>query len=377
MPLLVLISFTHLLNDLMQAVLPSLYPQLKTGYALSYGQIGLITLVFHLIGAVGQPLVGYCADRRRYPWLLPAAMVCMGAGLLLLAQAQSFAALLLVALLLGLGSAIFHPEATRACRQVAAGRFGLAQSVFQLGGNIGSATAPLLIVLVVLPMHGLGWLPLLALLGFALLVQVRRWVSGYQRRVTCQPTAVMLRKLPRKTLLIAMALLSAMIVSKYAYLAVMANYYSFYLIERFALVPGQAQVQVGVFLAAVALGTLVGGPLGDRIGHRWVIALSLLGSCPFTLLLPYTGLLGTQVLSAFIGVLMASAFPAIIVYAQQLLPNRVGLVAGYFFGLTFGVSGIAAAALGLVADAYGIEQLFAQVACLPLIGLLALRLPRL
>jgi FSR family fosmidomycin resistance protein-like MFS transporter len=373
-PLLLLISATHLLNDLLQAVLPSLYPTLKSQYALSYGQVGALTLVFHLIGAVGQPLVGFCADRRPYPWLLPTAMLCMGAGVLLLSQARGFTALVAVAALLGLGSSIFHPEASRACRQVAGGRFGLAQSVFQLGGNIGSALAPLLIVALLTGWStaGVAWLALLAALGW--------WLLRYAaRRIERQPAPelsqhVNVQTLPRRTWLTAMALLSAMILSKYAYLAVMANYYSFYLIERFALSVTQAQVQIGVFLAAVAIGTLLGGPLGDRIGQRRVILLSLLGSCPFTLLLPYASLSATVALSSVIGLLMASAFPAMIVYAQQLLPNRVGLVAGYFFGLTFGVSGMAAAALGLLADAYGIQPLFQIVAFLPLLGLLALGL---
>lgn len=375
MGLLLLISATHLINDLLQAVLPSLYPLLKSQYALSYAQVGIITLVFHVIGAIGQPLVGYCADRRRYAWLLPVAMACMGAGVLALVGATSFAALLGVAVVLGVGSSIFHPEATRACRQVSGGRFGLAQSVFQLGGNIGSALAPLVIVVLVAMwgLSGVSALVLLAVLGVLVLRRVMPLVTGHQRRWQGQ-AMVTATPLPRRRVLSAMALLSVLILSKYAYLAVMANYYSFYLMERFALEAGQAQIQIGVFLAAVAVGTLLGGPLGDRIGHRWVIALSLLGSCPFTLLLPHVGLLGTQLLTAVIGVLMASAFPAIIVYAQHLLPQRVGLVAGYFFGLTFGISGMAAAALGLVADAYGIEQLFRAVAYLPLLGVLALGL---
>lgn len=378
MSLLLLISLTHLLNDMLQAVLPTLYPALKTEYDLSYGQLGLLTLVFHLVGALCQPLIGYWGDRRSRPWLLPSGMLCMAVGLWLLAEAGSFSGLLWVAALVGLGSSIFHPEAARACRQVSAGRFGLAQSVFQLGGNIGSALAPLLIALVLLPAgaQGMTWLPLLALVGFILLVRAGRSVKRHLgARLRMNSSLPPMASIGRRHLLLAMTLLSVMILSKYAYLAAMANYYSFYLIERFELSVAEAQLQLFVFLAAVAVGTMMGGPLGDRIGHRWVILLSLLGSCPFTLLLPHVGFSACVLLSVVIGVLMASAFPAIIVYAQQLLPNRVGLVAGYFFGLTFGVSGIAAAALGLLADRWGIEALFVVVACLPLCGLLALWLP--
>lgn len=378
MPLLLLIGLTHLLNDMLQAVLPTLYPALKTEYALSYGQLGLLTLVFHLVGALCQPLIGYWGDRRSRPWLLPSGMLCMAIGLWLLARAESFVGLIWVAALVGLGSSIFHPEAARACRQVSAGRFGLAQSVFQLGGNIGSALAPLLIALVLLPAgaDGMAWLPVLALLGFILLVWARRGVNRYLgARLSMAAGETSTPGIGRRRLLLAMTLLSVMILSKYAYLAAMANYYSFYLIERFELSVADAQLQLFVFLAAVAVGTLMGGPLGDRIGHRWVILLSLLGSCPFTLLLPHVGFSTCVLLSVVIGVLMASAFPAIIVYAQQLLPNRIGLVAGYFFGLTFGVSGIAAAALGLLADRWGIEALFLLVGYLPLFGLLALWLP--
>lgn len=378
MPLLLLIGLTHLLNDMLQAVLPTLYPALKVEYALSYGQLGLLTLVFHLVGALCQPLIGCWGDRRSRPWLLPSGMLCMAIGLWLLVRAESFVGLVWVAALVGLGSSIFHPEAARACRQVSAGRFGLAQSVFQLGGNIGSALAPLLIALVLLPAgaDGMAWLPVLALLGFILLVWARRGVNRYLgARLSMAAGETPTLGIGRRRLLLAMTLLSMMILSKYAYLAAMANYYSFYLIDRFELSVADAQLQLFVFLAAVAVGTLMGGPLGDRIGHRWVILLSLLGSCPFTLLLPHAGFSTCVLLSVVIGVLMASAFPAIIVYAQQLLPNRVGLVAGYFFGLTFGVSGIAAAALGLLADRWGIEALFLLVGCLPLFGLLALWLP--
>ncbi|TBU90564.1 MFS transporter [Phytopseudomonas dryadis] len=378
MPLLLLISLAHLLNDMLQAVLPTLYPVLKAEHGLSYGQIGLLTLVFHLVGSLCQPLIGYWGDRRSQPWLLPTAMLCMAAGLLLLARADSFLALLGVAALVGLGSSIFHPEAVRACRQVAAGRYGLAQSLFQFGGNIGSALAPLLIALLLLPAgaQGMACLPLLALLGFILLWRVGRGLAlRLGERVRASGVGLVLPAIGGRRLLLAMSLLSAMILSKYAYLAAMANYYSFYLIERFDLSVAQAQMHLFLFLAAVALGTLLGGPLGDRIGQRKVILLSLLGSCPFTLLLPHVGFTGCVLLSVVIGVLMASAFPAIIVYAQQLLPNRVGLVAGYFFGLTFGVSGIAAAALGLLADRWGIGATFVLVAWLPLCGLLALWLP--
>ncbi|QLF94271.1 MFS transporter [Pseudomonas sp. ABC1] len=371
--LLLVISAAHLFNDMLQALLPMLYPQLREAHGLSYGQLGAITFVFHLVGSVCQPLVGAWGDRRPRTGVLPLAMLFSGLALVLLAFAESFAGLLLVAGLLGLGSSLFHPEGSRAARQVSAGRHGLAQSVFQLGGNIGSALAPLLIALLISPLglDLLGWLPLLAVCGGGLLLWLRPRLAVYL-------AAPVQAYRPAQGCVHgrAMLLLSVLILSKYVYLAAMANYYSFYLIERFELNAAQAQLQLFVFLAAVAVGTLVGGPLSDRFGQRPVILLSILGSCPFTLLLPRVGLDGAILLSVAIGVTMASAFPIIIVYAQRLMPQRIGLIAGFFFGLTFGISGIAAAVLGLLADWKGIVYLFEVCAYLPLLGVLALWLPR-
>ncbi|TBU94590.1 MFS transporter [Stutzerimonas kirkiae] len=373
-PLLLAISTAHLFNDMLQALLPMLYPQLREAHGLSYGQLGAVTFVFHLVGSVCQPLVGAWGDRRPRTGLLPLAMLCSGLALSLLAFAQSFSGLLLVAGLLGLGSSLFHPEGSRSARMVSGGRHGLAQSVFQLGGNIGSALAPLLIALLISPLGLglLGWLPLLAVAGGGLLLWLRPRLAPY--RAACPQGGTLADGGRLHT--VAMLLLSVLILSKYVYLAAMANYYSFYLIERFGLSAAQAQLQLFVFLAAVAVGTLLGGPLSDRFGQRPVILLSILGSCPFTLLLPQVGLEGAILLSVAIGVTMASAFPIIIVYAQRLMPQRIGLIAGFFFGLTFGISGIAAAVLGLLADWKGIVFLFEACAYLPLLGILALWLPR-
>jgi len=373
LPLLLLLAGAHVFNDLFQAVLPSLYPRLKLDLHLTYAQIGLVTLAFHACGSLCQPLVGALVDRFELPRLLPLSMLCMAAGMGLLGKAEGFHGLLAAAAMVGLGSSLFHPQGSRLARQLAAGRPGLAQSLFQLGGNIGSALGPLLLAaLLLMPVaRGALWLLALALAGAGLLA----WL------VTAVPNAVgpaALRLYPapltadvRRPL----ALLAVLVLSKYVYLAAMANYYTFFLIERFQLSTAQAQVQLFVFLAAIAAGTLIGGPLGDRIGRKPVVVISILGACPFTLLLPYVSLPWTQVLAVLIGLVLASAFAAILVMAQELLPGRTGLVAGLFFGLTFGVSGVAAAGLGQLADQVGMVTMFRLCAALPLLGVLGLALP--
>lgn len=374
-PVLLTIALAHCLNDLFQAVLPSLYPQLQAHYRLSYAQIGLITLMFHLTGSLCQPLVGWWTDRRPCPWLLPWAMLFMAAGMALLALAQGFGGFLLAAAVIGLGSSIFHPEGSRAARAAANGRLGLAQSVFQLGGNVGSAVAPLLLAtLLLMPVaHLAGWMVGLALLGFLLLRSAVRVSQTAPSIVTA--TRSPLGLLPRRRKAQALSLLMVLVLSKYVYLACIANFYTFFLIERFAMSIREAQVYLFAFLLAMTLGTLFGGPLVDRLGRRKVIILSILGACPFALWLPHVPQPLTLPVSLLIGAVIASAFAAILLMAQDLLPGRIGLVAGAFFGLTFGISGIAAAGLGVLADHHGVIATFEWAGYLPLLGMLALALP--
>ena len=375
-PALWAIALVHGLNDLFQAVLPALYPLLQSRYALSYSQIGLITLVFHLVGSLCQPLVGWCTDRTPRPWLLPWAMLCMAAAMVLLARADSLPDFVLVAATIGLGSSIFHPEGSRAARSASPDRPGLAQSVFQLGGNIGSAAAPLLLasVLVLSLAQLAGWLCALALGGAWVLRRLQRANAARAQGTSNAPSALGALAPTAKTR--ALVLLSLLVLSKYLYLACIANFYTFFLIERFAVSIAQAQLYLFVFLLAITLGSLVGGPLVDRLGRRRVIMLSILGACPFALLLPYASLPLALGLSVLIGLIIASAFAAILLMAQDLLPGRSGLVAGAFFGLTFGISGIGAAGLGLLADRWGVVATFSAASGLPLLGLLACWLPR-
>lgn len=375
-PLLITIAMAHAINDLFQAVLPSLYPVLQSQYGLSYAQLGLLTLMFHLIGSLCQPLVGWHTDRRPCAWLLPCAMLCMGAGMVLLAYAEGFTGFMLAAALVGLGSSIFHPEGSRAARAVCAGRPGLAQSVFQLGGNLGSAAAPLLLATVLLmPIAQLGWwMAALAVAGWLLLRSVVRSNSNARLMPVNPPSPLGL--LPARRKVHALSLLVVLVLSKYVYLACIANFYTFFLIERFAMDIRQAQLYLFAFLAAITLGSLLGGPLVDRLGRRRVIVLSILGACPFALGLPLATPGLVLGLSLLIGVIIASAFAAILLMAQDLLPGRIGLVAGAFFGLTFGISGIGAAGLGVMADRWGVIAIFGYASCLPLLGLLALALPR-
>ncbi|WP_455923144.1 MFS transporter [Pseudomonas putida] len=369
LPLLLLLATAHVFNDLFQAVLPSLYPRLKSDFALSYSQIGLITLAFHATGCLCQPLVGALADRFALRWLLPLSMLCMALGMGVLGLAQGFAGLAGAAALVGLGSSLFHPQGSRLARQLSNGRPGLAQSVFQLGGNVGSALGPLLLaaLLVVSLPVGAAWLVALALLGGGLLVVL---VVAVPQAPSVADVVAATAQVPR-----ALLLLAVLVMSKYVYLAAIANFYTFFLMDRFGLSTAQAQVQLFIFLAAIAAGSLIGGPLGDRIGRKPVIVLSILGVCPFTLWLPYASLPVTTLLSVVIGVTLASAFAAILVMAQELLPGRTGLVAGLFFGLTFGISGMAAAGLGMLADQVGVAMLFRLCAVLPLLGGLGLALP--
>lgn len=376
-PVLLAISLCHLMNDVMQSLLAAIYPLLKTEFALDFWQIGALTLVFQCTASLLQPVVGVVTDRKGWSWPLPVGMAMTLCGLGLLASAPTYALLLCGAGLIGIGSAAFHPEASRVARAAAGGRFGLAQSVFQVGGNFGSAIGPLLAAFIVVPFGrgSVAWFMLAALTGMLLLTWVSRWharerVAAARRRKPAEAFT-----LPRRRVRIAVIVLVTLIFSKHAYMASLSSYYTFFVMERFGLDAEGAQKMLFLFLAAVAFGTVIGGPIGDRIGRRTVIWISILGALPFTLMLPYANLFWTGALSVVIGVTMASAFPAIIVFGQELMPGRVGLVAGLFFGLAFGIGGLSAAALGLWADQAGIETVFRFCAFLPVIGLLTALLP--
>ena len=376
MNVLLALSISHLLNDIIQAVVPSVYPLLKTSFDLSFTQIGLITLVYQGTASILQPLVGSYTDRRPLPYSLVVGMGLTLAGLTLLALAWSYPVILVSAVLIGTGSAIFHPEASRLARLASGGKHGLAQSLFQVGGNLGTSLGPLLAALIVMPrgqIHIL-WFGVLAAVALVLLARLSAW---YRRHLTRPPQvgAVAPARLSRAQLGRAMAVLVALLFSKYIYLVTFTNYYTFYLIDRFSLSVAGSQIYLFLFLFAVAAGTIIGGPVGDRVGRKRVIWASILGVAPFALLIPHVGLALTAGLTVIIGVILASAFSAMLVYAQELVPGKVGLIAGLFFGLAFGIAGIGSALLGMLADQTGIQQVFALVSFLPLIGLLAGLLP--
>ncbi|HEX7916189.1 MAG TPA: MFS transporter [Rudaea sp.] len=372
------VSSSHFLNDLIQSLLPSIYPILKSNYALDFGQIGLLTFTYQLTASLLQPLVGAYTDRRPLPYSLPFGMSFTLCGLLLLSQAGSFPMLLLAAALVGTGSSIFHPESSRIARLASGGRHGFAQSFFQVGGNAGSALGPLLAAFVILP-HGQGalaWVSVLALVGILLLTRVGLWYAP-RAKPKAAKIATTAATLPKRQVVIAVGVLLALIFSKYFYLISLSNYYTFYLIEKFHVSTQSAQIHLFYFLGAVALGTLVGGPIGDKVGRKWVIWVSILGVLPFSLLLPHADLFWTAVLTVIIGLILSSAFSAILVYATELLPGNVGMIAGMFFGFAFGMGGIAAAVLGEIADHKGIEYVYQICAWLPAIGLLTAFLPNL
>lgn len=373
------ISFCHFLNDLIQSLLPAIYPILKTRYALDFGQIGLLTLTYQITASLLQPLVGWYTDRRPTPYSLAIGMGFTLCGLVLLALATSFGVLLLAAALVGTGSSVFHPESSRIARLASGGRHGFAQSFFQVGGNLGSASGPLLAAFIVLPygQHSIAWFSIAALVAIALLVRVGGWYRNHMRARAQAPAHETAHGLPSAQVWRAIAVLLALIFSKYFYLASLYSYYTFYLIERFHVDVRSSQIYLFVFLGAVALGTLIGGPVGDRIGRKYVIWASILGVLPFTLILPHVDLLWTVVLSVVIGLILSSAFSAILVYAQELLPGKVGMIAGLFFGFAFGMGGLGAALLGELADLRGIEYVYAICAWLPAIGLLTVFLPNL
>lgn len=376
-PVLLAISACHLLNDVMQSMLSSIYPILKADFALDYWQIGLLTLAFQGTASLLQPVIGIYTDARPLPWSLPLASASTFFGVLGLAFAPSYPLLIAGAMLVGLGSAIFHPEASRVARLASGGRFGLAQSVFQVGGNFGTAIGPLLAAFIVLPFGrpSVALFAALAVLAGGVLVQVSRWYGAHLKARAARLTDKTL-PLSRNRTVLAIAVLVALTFSKNVYMASIGSYYTFYLIETFGLGTQNAQLMLFLFLGAVAAGTVLGGPIADRWGAMTVIWGSILGVLPFTLALPHVGLWGSGLLSVCIGLVLASAFSAIVVFAQELLPGRVGMVAGIFFGLAFGMGGIAAAALGVLADHYGIRTVYLICAWLPALGVLTIFLPK-
>jgi FSR family fosmidomycin resistance protein-like MFS transporter len=377
--ILAALSVGHLLNDLLQALLPAIYPLLKQDFGLTFAQIGLITFTNQVTASVLQPIVGHYTDRRPQPYALVIGMTLTLSGILLLAFAHRFGLLLVAAALVGVGSSIFHPESSRMARLASGGRHGFAQSLFQTGGNFGSSLGPLLTAFIVIPrgQSSVAWFSAFALVALGLLWRVSRWYArGHVARAVSrlpEPHTAPPPLTPHVKR--ALALLLALVFSKYVYLVSLSSYFMFFLIDRFGVSIESAQLYLFAFLGAVAAGTFAGGPLGDRFGRRIVIVGSIVGVLPFTLLLPYASLAWTAVLSVVIGLILASAFSAILVYAQELMPGRVGFVAGMFFGFAFGIAGLGAAALGKLADWYGIATVYRTCAFLPAIGLLGLWLP--
>jgi len=379
LPVLFAISFSHLLNDTIQALIPSIYPVLKESFQLSFGQLGWITFAFQCTASLFQPLVGWITDKKHMPHSLAVGMGLTFVGLLALALAKNYPVILISASIIGLGSAIFHPEASRVAYMAAGSRRGFAQSLFQVGGNAGSSLGPLLAAFIVVS-HGKGsvaWFSLLALLGAFVLWKIGTWQQQHLHRLRPAQRSPLhpASHLSRRRVTLALAVLVALVFSKYVYLVSMTSYYTLYLIHHFHVSVKTSQLLLFVLLFAVAAGTIAGGPVGDRIGRKRVIWASILGVAPFTLALPHANLVGTVILTMFIGLILASAFSAILVYAQELVPGKVGLIAGLFFGLAFGIAGIGSAALGHLADLTSIDYVFHVCAWLPLIGLLTALLP--
>ena len=382
------LSFCHLLNDMMQSLVPALYPILKTSYGLSFSQVGLITLAFQCTASMLQPVVGLYTDRRPQPYSLTAGIGLTLIGLLLMSRASTYPVILFAAMLIGMGSSIFHPEASRVARMAAGGRYGLAQSLFQVGGNIGSASGPLLAAFVVVPrgQASIAWFSGAALIAIVVLLLVGGWYTRHLtsvRRAPRTPAAAVVspaaprqHALPRRKVIQAVAILVALLFSKNVYSASLSSYYTFYLIDKFHLPVGTAQIYLFAFLAGIVAGTLAGGAVGDRVGRIPVMWFSILGALPFALLLPHANLFWTGILAVLIAMIMASAFSAILVYAQELLPGRVGLAAGMFYGFSFGLGGLGAAALGKLADLTSIATVYRLTPFLLLLGLLTALLPR-
>ena len=379
-PILLSISFSHLLNDTIQALTPSIYPLVKDSFHLNFSQVGLITLTFQLAASLFQPFVGFYTDKKPQPFSLATGMGFTLTGLVLLSFAPSFAWLLVSVGLMGIGSSVFHPEASKVAYMASGGRRGLAQSIFQVGGNAGSAIGPLLAALIIVPsgQRSIIWFSILAFLAIGVLTYIGKWYQQNLHRIKPKRERKLgedASVLSRKKIIISIAILLVLIFSKYFYLASMTSYYTFYLMNKFGVSVQSAQVHLFIFLLATAAGTFFGGPLGDRFGGKYVIWFSILGVAPFTLLLPHVNLFWTTIFSVIIGLVLSSAFSAILVYAQELLPGKVGLVSGLFFGFAFGMGGIGSAVLGTLADHTSIQFVYQICAFLPLIGLLTGFLP--
>jgi MFS transporter, FSR family, fosmidomycin resistance protein len=374
------ISFTHLLNDMLQSVIPAIYPLMKQNFHLSFTEIGLITFTFQLTASLLQPFVGHYTDKTPRPYSLAIGMGFTLTGLISLALASSFGAILVSVSLIGMGSSVFHPESSRVAHLASGGKKGLAQSIFQLGGNAGSAIGPLLAALIIVP-HGqfyIIWFTLAAILGIIVLVRVGTWYKDHlelkmKNKAIAVPASH--KTLSKSRVITSLAILLVLIFSKYFYMASMSSYFTFYLIDKFHISVQQSQIHLFIFLAAVAAGTLLGGALGDRFGRKYIIWISILGVAPFTLLLPYANLFWTGVLSVIIGVIIASAFSAILVYATELVPGKVGMIAGLFFGFAFGMGGLGSALLGKLADITSVGYVFKVCAFLPLLGIITGFLP--
>ncbi len=377
-PILISLSFCHLLNDLIQSMIPALYPLLKAQFSLDFAQIGIITLAFQMTASLLQPTVGFYTDKHPQPFSLALGMCSTLIGLLLLSVAENYVAILFSTALIGTGSAIFHPEASRVARMASGGRYGTAQAFFQVGGNVGQAVGPLLAAFIVLPrgQGAIAWVSLAALVGMFFLARIGMWYRAQSRPGQGGARAsTATNNLSRARVFFLVSVLMLLLFSKNVYSSSLTSFFTFYLIERFNLSIQAAQIQLFIFMASIAVGTVLGGALTDRIGRKPMILISILGALPFTLALPYADLFWTGVLTMVIGLLMASALPAILVYAHELIPGRVGLVSGMFFGLAFGLGGLGAAVMGFIADARGIEFIYKLCSYLPALGLVAFLLP--
>lgn len=378
-PILFSIAFAHLLNDLLQAVIPAAYPILKDSYQLTFTQIGLITFAYQMAASILQPIVGLYTDKKPKPYSQIFGMVFTLAGILLLAYAASFPIIIVSVVLVGIGSSIFHPEASRISFLASGGKRGLAQSIFQLGGNAGTAIGPLLVALIVVPnsQHYIVWFAIVAILALFVLSRIAVWYQNHLMLRAKKKVEIILPDLSQTKIVLSVSILLVLIFSKFFYMASISSYFTFYLMDRFQLSIQDAQFHLFLFLASCAIGTLIGGPLGDKFGRKYVIWFSVLGAAPFTLLLPYVDLFWTGILSVVIGIIISSAFPAILVYAQELLPKKLGMVSGLFYGFAFGMGGLGSALLGNLADHTSIDYVYHLCAYLPLIGFIALFLPNL